>query len=843
MNVRTSEIGDEFCRISIRVGSMQGVHFIFLFDKLVLCCICLAGMDDLLKTGKTQERLEIDEDIMEFLQNHKNFNFDSAIPSDKYSLLKNTDEAFISIAENFRELFLTFYNQCRKVKVDIDASIADNLSSELENEFRRLQSSSENWNIKLGDHLVVIVGLKESVEVAKAIVLGNLKKLKERISITKPSPTLLPLSQEKIALLDLDDSLNEIRKAFDVNLKIKSDGIEILGEERKLEKAKHILMRKIVFMSERLIDLSKGVSKLFSSSAGMDRVAKFLENQGIKVVLKVKNNKLSILALSSTDANTAATKLESALQDVIIRLTDTEKQLFNTYRGKMFLNDLQKEMPLLVEIHSSELVISGIDTENSKGREDINRFLNDNKIEVDIIPAKNGLIRFLLECGQDKLKGVEGSLADKLVTVEKGSEQFMLEVKGCKSGLDDAINNVKKIINSVRSGGITIQKPGVRKLFKKSLTKDALCGLEKELNIVVINQEDDAEDISEVLETNATRNIGPTELVCHVTMKKNKKLSVYCGDITKEHVDIIVNPSNNQLWMGGGVAGAILSAGGNIIQDECNQHVAKYGLLTDCEVVLTGAGRLSCKNIVHVAGPRWPSPSVCISAKELDHKLENAKGLLQQAIKNILINSYQYSSVALPAVSSGIFGFPKEICAKIILSTASNFLRNNPTSRIRDIHFINNDKETTKIFAKEFQTMFQYSADFVKVSDEYFKKDQEANETTSLSDTASIVPRLRGHKDLYAQGTASSSRWERLIEDSERTSVPKIERKTDSQVHATQRDSFKGDDSHTMSTPGTIRIELVVGDISEQKVRYTTAPSALTAFVLICCFLFKELNH
>ena len=128
------------------------------------------------------------------------------------------------------------------------------------------------------------------------------------------------------------------------------------------------------------------------------------------------------------------------------------------------------------------------------------------------------------------------------------------------------------------------------------------------------------------------------------------------NSITDEPTDAITNAANNKLKLGGGVAGAIRTNGGPTIQEECNAYIKANGLVPAGQVAVTGSGTLKCRYVIHAVGPRWNE------AGEADTENINK---LKIAILNILTkaNEIECESVSIPAVSSGIFGFPKPLCA------------------------------------------------------------------------------------------------------------------------------------------------------------------------------------
>ena len=172
-----------------------------------------------------------------------------------------------------------------------------------------------------------------------------------------------------------------------------------------------------------------------------------------------------------------------------------------------------------------------------------------------------------------------------------------------------------------------------------------------------------------------------------------QKIIIKKGDITKEQVDAIVNAANSHLKHGGGVALAIVRAGGQEIQKESDEIIKKIGFLPTGNAVITNAYRLPCKFVIHTVGPIYGEGN------------EDEK--LSRAVYNSLYLAHLYNlkSIALPAVSSGIFGFPKDRCAKILIDTAVDFLSSVNTS-IEKVIFCLFDDETFNYFLSYYNSKF-----------------------------------------------------------------------------------------------------------------------------------------
>jgi O-acetyl-ADP-ribose deacetylase (regulator of RNase III) len=178
-------------------------------------------------------------------------------------------------------------------------------------------------------------------------------------------------------------------------------------------------------------------------------------------------------------------------------------------------------------------------------------------------------------------------------------------------------------------------------------------------------------------------------------MKSGQVIEARLGDLTQEQVDAIVNAANSRLQHGGGVADAIATAGGPAIQEASDRWIDEHGSVPAGQVAITTAGDLPCQYVIHAVGPVWHGGG------------EQEDELLRQAVWNSLIaaDSRKLASIALPAISSGIFGFPKDRCARILVQTAVDFCEAHPASSVTDIRFVNKDDATAKLFVDEVEKL------------------------------------------------------------------------------------------------------------------------------------------
>jgi putative ATPase len=164
-------------------------------------------------------------------------------------------------------------------------------------------------------------------------------------------------------------------------------------------------------------------------------------------------------------------------------------------------------------------------------------------------------------------------------------------------------------------------------------------------------------------------------------------------DITKQAVDCVVNAANSNLKHGGGVALAIARNGGYTIQKESNEYVEKNGKVPTGEVAVTNAGKLKASYIIHAVAPIWHGGK------------NNEDKLLYNAVINSLrkAEDLECSSIAIPAISSGIYGFPVKRCAKIFNNALKDFIISEP-SNLKIVKICDIRENVINVFKKEIDT-------------------------------------------------------------------------------------------------------------------------------------------
>jgi O-acetyl-ADP-ribose deacetylase (regulator of RNase III) len=165
-----------------------------------------------------------------------------------------------------------------------------------------------------------------------------------------------------------------------------------------------------------------------------------------------------------------------------------------------------------------------------------------------------------------------------------------------------------------------------------------------------------------------------------------ERISVILGDITDMEVDVIVNAANCSLLGGGGVDGAIHREGGPAILAECREIRARQGGCKTGEAVITTAGNLPARWVIHTVGPVWTGGRT------------REEALLASAYRQSLGLAAEHGArtVAFPSISTGVYRFPKELAAQIAVREVTSFLADHP--ELEHVTFVCFDRETYGLY-------------------------------------------------------------------------------------------------------------------------------------------------
>lgn len=176
------------------------------------------------------------------------------------------------------------------------------------------------------------------------------------------------------------------------------------------------------------------------------------------------------------------------------------------------------------------------------------------------------------------------------------------------------------------------------------------------------------------------------------TLPSGVRVSVWKADLTNFSVTAVVNAANSRLQHYGGLALALSEAGGPQIQQDSDDYIKRYGDVKTGDAVVFDAGKLKCEKLIHAVGPH-------LTSNPNHHQVKAARPLLEKVIKSILdqVEKKHLETVAIPAISSGLFNYPLSECAETIVATVVGyFQRSISPFKPKEVLFVNNDEPTVK---------------------------------------------------------------------------------------------------------------------------------------------------
>ena len=407
---------------------------------------------------------------------------------------------------------------------------------------------------------------------------------------------------------------------------------------------------------------------------------------------------------------------------------------------------LCSEKHVSIQPREDTLQICGFKDTVGEAKVSLENFIK-KKCTVDqSFPVQKGIWR--LFCGPMKQKWVkiESNCKDSDVILTQPTDdegKIVIRLRGNKTEVQKVIQAMNHLVRSVKITKVPLVGQQICRYFsgEDSDGRMKIPHIERSaivcIEMCVVGEDMDTQ--APELE-NTTYTAPKIVKECTVEVVDMKRITVCVGDITEFRADVIVNAANEDLKHIGGVAGAILKKGGQEIQDASDDYVASHGKLSPGEVWLSEVvGRLPCLALIHAIGPQWQHSS---SSQQLLHKV----------CSRCLKEAETYNSIALPAISSGMFGCPIDQCANILISATVDFCRRQRHTSLDDINFVLFKHSDVSYFVRALQT--HLSPHSVRLRSESSMTTSSSFGASSYSAAASIHP--SAHSSYSSQPHASS---------------------------------------------------------------------------------------
>ncbi|KAM9629685.1 protein mono-ADP-ribosyltransferase PARP14-like isoform 2-T2 [Morphnus guianensis] len=540
--------------------------------------------------------------------------------------------------------------------------------------------------------LVVLVGEKEvvkNVEQELKFLIGKAtreiereKQRTEEIVVMGPGEYAILQTtglEEKIctefpALQITYDRLQKIINLCGVPEEVYKVKGEILDNIRKMAK-KTVNIHPYVFQFLEHIDNETMSQSLFMSK----QISAFYELGTEAIILK---------GSTPEDLLKAEEEIKKELGYKTITLED--ESVLQKKEWRMLTKQNCSNEAVTVTQAESQVIIAGCSQAVAKAFEELFNFIDENTQVQKVIGGKPTAVIMFFE--KEKIN-VWGDLQNKGVQVDFSTQKKcgVISLSGPRREVLKGVTLVEQNLSGLHYKRVVIREPGAKWYFKER-ERFFAASAKQEFKCLVRLEEQSEEQLEDQQEHS---NIGKPYR--QVTIG-GVTIAVYKADLCAHPVDVVVNASNEDLKHIGGLAEALLKAAGPELQQECNELVSKNGNLQPGCAVITGAGKLPCKNVIHAVGPRWRKDEA-----------EKCAFLLRKTVKKSLqlAETFNHRSIALPAISGGIFGFPLEECTYSIVSSIKETLEESMgDSSLKEVHLVDIALNNIQAFSKALREVF-----------------------------------------------------------------------------------------------------------------------------------------
>ena len=344
--------------------------------------------------------------------------------------------------------------------------------------------------------------------------------------------------------------------------------------------------------------------------------------------------------------------------------------------------ELMKTYLVLIIQKSNVLQICGFKDITGEVKKSMEMFIKKKCTISQSFPIERGMWRLFKTHMRNAWVKIEGLCNDSGVTIQhprNEEESIQINFKGEKFEVHKMIQAISQLVRSINIKVIPLRCKEICRFFNKEEEGEMkLPGIERNAKVCieVCAVGCGLEHGMDTTRPKLKQHVSSLFKECTAQVVDMKRITIYVGDITEFRADVIVNAVNEDLKHIGGVADAILKKGGQEIQDASDHHTRRYGRLSAGDVWLSPTvGHLPCRALIHAVGPRW-------------HGNPSGKQQLKTVCTNCLVTAREYGSIALPAISSGVFGCPIDQCAEVMISTIVAFCNTQRSTALDDINIV-----------------------------------------------------------------------------------------------------------------------------------------------------------
>ncbi|NXY72105.1 PAR14 polymerase, partial [Glareola pratincola] len=544
----------------------------------------------------------------------------------------------------------------------------------------------------ISKNLLVLVGEEEVVKNAEQELKLLIEKATRKIEREKQkTEEMVLMGSGEYAILQstgLEEKICTEFPALQITYDHFQKVINLCGVPEEVYKVKGEILDNIRNMAKKTVNIHPYIFKFLEQIDNETLSQSLFMSKQISAFYELGTEAIILKGSAPEDLLKAEEEIKKELDYKSIALED-ESVLQKKEWSMLTKQNCTNEDVTVIQAES-QVIISGCSQAVAKAFEELSNFIDENTQVEKVIGGKPMAVVMFFE---KEMNNVWGDLKNKGVKVDFSTQKNcrVISLSGPRRGVLKGATLVEQILSGLHYKRVVIREPGAKSYFKER--EHFFAATAKQDFKCLVRLEEQSED--ELEEQQEHSNIGKP--YGQVTIG-GVVIAAYKADLCTYPVDVVVSASNEELKHIGGLAEALFKAAGPELQRECDELVRKNGRLQPGCAVILGAGKLPCKNVIHAVGPRWrkDDPEKCVF-------------LLRKTVKKSLqlAETYNHRSIALPAISGGIFGFPLELCTYSIVSSIKETLEESMgASSLKEVHLVDIVQNNIQAFCKALAEVF-----------------------------------------------------------------------------------------------------------------------------------------
>ena len=646
-------------------------------------------------TETTSEIIKVDTDILDHAIKNCEQEIRDSFGDDIFEVFNEKKEVLMVPSELAKDVE-EYMEQFAVKEIQFCKKILDTSKEKLKSMITTANKHNVTIEMQEGQPQIKLVGKKNYINEMYGKLKYDIVEMEKGLDVVTDQLAMPGHKLELFLLHGVDEMLKD---EFHVDVKIEpsKNTITIKGSKDQVSLATKEAYKKCTQIADDTIDLNE-TKKHFLKSGGCDMLNNGMKAKGLKGMVslsKLKTSQAKVLAFNDAIIKDVHSYLSSNMFVEEYDLDEDSLSLLKSNKWEEFCENATKETSVRMyadERSSTKITLVGKKSEVEEIYKTLQDFMKRNTIVKESLDWEEGYVGYLAEyCAKD-LEEIEKRFEQHSVRFHHVEHEGTISIHGTKEGVKEAKKRMEDIISNIATDKMSVDKLRSQEYLESDGGKLSMRGIEAKNKCLVRLIKDDGER-SMVIPS--SRHNQPSKLLCSYETQEKISLKVFKDDITTHGCDVIVNAANGDLKHIGGVAKSILDAGGKEIQEECDVYVKREGKLYDGECFSGNPGKLPCKRLIHAVGPRWDN-----------RKPGKTCTTLRVTCTKALEQAKNYRSIAIPAIGSGIYGIPKDICADIMIEAAEAFGKEYDNGALKEIRFVNIDDATSQVFLKKFREKF-----------------------------------------------------------------------------------------------------------------------------------------